>query len=337
MGPSVQRYFEQGLASSTRRSYQAASKRFSEFCSRFSITTPFPVTEQVLCCFAAYLADVGLKPGTVKVYLAAVRNLQLSLGLPDPRDQSSLPFLKRVLMGISRAQMPRSAQNRPRLPITGPLLVRIHSILKQSSNPEKICIWAICSLAFFGFFRLGELLLESPDHYDPAIHLSWGDMAVDSTIVPTMIKVYLKRSKCDQFGEGVDVVVGHTNSPICPVTAVLDYIRQRQDTPGAFFLDSNQRPVRKVWFIQQVRQLIQSLGLPDHHYAGHSFRIGAATSAALAGVEDSTIQALGRWQSAAFLQYIRLPQDHLALISQQLSTAALNSPAPHPPPDEPPF
>ncbi len=34
-----------------------------------------------------------------------------------------------------------------------------------------------------------------------------------------------------------------------------------------------------------------------------AFGLGAATSAALAGLEDSTIQTLGRWQSAAFLQY----------------------------------
>ena len=181
MAPAVQAYFGQGLASSTRKSYQAASNRFHQFCCRFNISSPFPVTEQILCCFAAYLADAGLKPGTVKVYLAAVRNLQLSLGLPDPRDQSSLPILKRVIAGISRSQLTKGSQTtKPRLPITGPLLVKIHASLNQSDNPNKVLIWAICSLAFFGFFRLGELLTESPDHYNPALHLSWGDVSVNS-------------------------------------------------------------------------------------------------------------------------------------------------------------
>jgi hypothetical protein len=70
--------------------------RFYNFCMKFDLHSPFPVTEHTLCCFAAFLADEGLTPQTAKSYLAAVRNLQLSLGLPDPRDQSSLPILKRA-------------------------------------------------------------------------------------------------------------------------------------------------------------------------------------------------------------------------------------------------
>ena len=42
----------------------------------------------------------------------------------------------------------------------------------------------------------------------------------------------------------------------------------------------------------------------QHLYAGHSLRIGVATTAAMAGVEDAMIQTLGRWQSAAYVQYV---------------------------------
>lgn len=100
------------------------------------------------------------------------------------------------------------------------------------------------------------------------------------------------------------------------------YIKLRQDSPGAFFCDANHTPVRKAWFTQQIRIALQTLGLPQDDYAGHSFRIGAATSAALAGVEDSTIQTLGRWQSSAYLRYIRLSREHLASITDKLGTAA---------------
>ena len=85
---------------------------------RFAVHSPFPVSEQLLCCFAAYLADQGLAPQTGKSYLSAIRSMQISLGLPDPRDQSSLPVLKRVQAGISRARLARGAAVRVRFPIT---------------------------------------------------------------------------------------------------------------------------------------------------------------------------------------------------------------------------
>ena len=328
MAPSVQNYFSQGLAQSTRRSYDTAMRRFHAFCVRFNMHTPFPVSEYVLCCFAAYLADEGLAPQMVKCYLAAVRSMQLSLGLPDPRDHSSLPMLKRVLAGISRAKLGQPSTARPRLPITGPVLLHLHDALVRSSRPEKHLIWTVASLAFFGFFRLGELLVEAAGQYDRAVHLSWGDVAVDNRTSPSMVKVHLKRSKCDQFGRGVDVVVGRTDTRICPVAAVVSYIARRQDLSGPFFINSHGGTVTKSWFVQQVRTTLASLGLPQGEYAGHSFRIGAATSAALAGVEDSTIQALGRWQSSAFLQYIRMPQEQLAAISRRLALAAAGSHVP---------
>ena len=103
--------------------------------------------------------------------------------------------------------------------------------------------------------------------------------------------------------------------------AILLYIELRGARPGAFFLDSSFRLVTKPWFIQKVRELLNSVGAPHLQFAGHSFRIGAATTAAMVGVEDSMIQTLGRWHSAAFLQYI-LPavyQDTKGTLSSPVS------------------
>ena len=93
--------------------------------------------------------------------------------------------------------------------------------------------------------------MEAADQYRQTSSLSWGDVAVDSITSPTILRVHLKRSKCDQFGKGVDVVVGHTRSPICPVTAVLEYIRVRQDEPGPFFVNRAKAPVTKAWLVQK--------------------------------------------------------------------------------------
>ena len=57
LAQAVQRYFQDGLAPSTRRTYDSAMKRFSTFCEHYQVSDPFPVTEVLLCSFAAYLAD----------------------------------------------------------------------------------------------------------------------------------------------------------------------------------------------------------------------------------------------------------------------------------------
>jgi len=51
---------------------------------------------------------------------------------------------------------------------------------------------------------------------------------------------------------------------------------------------------------------IRPFNRPVHLYSGHSFCIGAVTTAAATGIADSTIQTLGQLQSSAYLLYIRL-------------------------------
>ena len=181
---------------------------------------------------------------------------------------------------------------------------------------------AVATTAFFGFFRLGELLPTSAVDFNATTDLAWGDVAVDSRRNPRMIQIHLKTSKTQQFGPGVDVVLGTTGTTLCPVTAMVQYIAERGSQPGPFFLNPTKTTLTKAQFISRIRSILQLLGLPHCDYAGHSFRIGAATTAASMGVEDSMIQTLGRWHSAAFLQYIRTPKERLAAISAVLATSA---------------
>ena len=107
--------------------------------------------------------------------------------------------------------------------------------------------------------------------------------------------------------------------PVVPVTAILHYIEARGTHPGLFFLDSSKKPVTKPWFIEQIRTILTSIGVAQDQYCGHSFRIGAATTAAMAGVEDSVLQTLGRWHSSAFTRYVRMPKEQLAALSATLA------------------
>jgi len=297
-------------------------RRFHGFCEQYNIVSPFPVTEMLLCSFAAFLADQGLAPQTGKGYLAAVRNMQISLGLPDPRDQSSMPMLRRVQAGIQRVRAVSGVPSRNRLPITAAVLERIRVHLATTSHPHKELLWGISCTAFFGFFRLGELLPASTSVEQDTAVVKWSDVSVDKRERPTMIQIHLRRSKCDQFGVGADIILGQTGQSLCPVTAVVQYIATRGSRPGIFFQRPDAKVVTKAWFTEQLRSVLSALGLPQQLYAGHSFRIGAATTAAMAGVEDATIQTLGRWQSAAYLQYVRMPSEQLARLSTVLARNA---------------
>ena len=147
----------------------------------------------MLCYFAVYLAEKRLDPQTIQSYLSGIRNMQISMGFPDPRDQSTLPYLKRVQAGIKRRRAQEQPnQRRVRLPLTVTMLEQIRSALNASFDQDRELVWAVASVAFFGFFRLGELLLESGSAHNQSTDLSWGDVATDSRHTPTLLRIHLK-------------------------------------------------------------------------------------------------------------------------------------------------
>ena len=184
-------------------------------------------------------------------------------------------------------------------------------------------LWAICSVCFFSFFRVGELLAPSANSFSSSKHLVWGDVSVDSIYNPSQLRVHLSISKCDQFSKGVDIFIGRSHNHLCPVTACLAYmaIHVWGPTPGPFFCYSDSLPFTKPQFVSEVHRLLTEVGLTASLYLGHSFQIGAATSAARAGIEDSVIKALGHWSSTTFLLYIRTPRQQLAQLTSTIASS----------------
>ena len=168
-------------------------------------------------------------------------------------------------------------------------------------------------------FPLRQITVPSRNTYNSRVHLSWGDVTVDSHSSPSIVRVHLKWSKCEQFGRGVDVFIGCTYDDICPMVALLTYMAQRGQQEGPFFRFRDGFPLTKARFVTRFWAALEEAGVSCCDYLGHSFRIRAATAAAKAGIEDSTIQLLGQWTSSAFFTYIRTPKEQLAVISRTLS------------------
>ena len=247
--------------------------------------------EHLPCPFTAHLADQGLSPQSIKTYLSAVRSVQIALGFSDLRDQSSLPYLKRVQAGISRCRGQKGSPTKQRLLVTAEFLCRVQRVLTSSDRKERMVVWTISAMAFFGFFRLGELLPDTGSTFDPKTDPTWGDLAVDSHTDTRMVKIHLKKSNsAKEWVQDRDHCLWTPHKLVSP----------------------------KSWFIGQFRDVLATAGLPQQEYASHGFRIRVAMTAASMGLEDSTIQLLGRWQSAAFLRCVRTPGTQLVTLSASL-------------------
>ena len=186
------------------------------------------------------------------------------------------------------------------------------------ADKDFIMLWAACCMGFFGFMRAGEFAVAQVSEFDPAVSLCPGDIAVDSHQNPTVVQVRLKQSKTDPFRRGVSIFLGRTWADLCPVTAVLAYVAVRPAVNGPLFVFKDGSFLTRDRLVSAIRRALTAAGMDTAGFSGHSFRIGAATTAALVGLEDSTIQMLGRWESAAYQRYLRTPREALAAISARL-------------------
>ena len=180
---SLLRYCNRGLADSTQRTYKSGINRYLSFCRLFGVSTPFPVSEPLLCYFVTSLAREGVAPSTVRTYLAAVRHAQIMRGHHGPWELSSLPRLRLVQNGVRRERaLTGQPQTRQRLPITPTILRKIRPLAWRqgtSAGFQETLVWAAATVCFFGFFRAGEITVPTTSAFDAATHLSWGDVAID--------------------------------------------------------------------------------------------------------------------------------------------------------------
>lgn len=272
---------------------------------------PLPLSESALCNFVAYLADESLQHRSIKAYLSGLRYFQIKTGLGDPFERH-MPRLSYVVKGVKRVQAASGSVARQRLPITPDILRQLRGVWSATAgNRDTKLMWAASCLCFFAFLRVGEMTTPNESSFDPAVHLSFKDVAIDNVRRPSFVRIRIKQSKTDPFRKGIHLYVGRTGSDLCPVAALLDYLQLRGSAPGPLFIFSTGRFLTRKCFVERVREALGQTDVDQRKYSGHSFRIGAATTAAARGVEDSVIKTLGRWESVAYLQYVRIPRKQL--------------------------
>ena len=211
-----------------------------------------------------------------------------------------------------------------RLPITPMILRKIYvTWAKQPLSADQFMLWAAFCLGFFGFLRAGEFTCPSPAAFSPSSMLEVGDVSIDSHASPSRMQVTLKCSKTDPFGAGFVLHFCRTGDVLCPMAAMLGYLAQHPSGPRFLFLFQDGTPLSRPRLCLELRQALNLAGVATTGFSGHSFRIGAATTAARMGLADSLIQTLGRWKSSTFLDYIRMDGNTVAGVSATLAKATV--------------
>ena len=224
---------------------------------------------------------------TIKVYLAAVRLYHIEHGAPDPTADD---LLQLVCRGIRRIQ---GDNQRTRLPVTVNVMRSLKEQLRQSifTTHEQRMLWCAFTIAFYGFLRVSEYT-----------NLRWSDV----TCSVDHLSITLKQSKTDPFRRGCTIKIFETKSSTCPHRAFKLHrkLSGNPATSAHVFQAGRFHPLSCSAITKTLRKLLRQAGLDDSQYASHSFRIGAATTAAAAGLPEWLIKALGRWSSNAYMTYI---------------------------------
>ncbi|XP_078339010.1 uncharacterized protein LOC111100709 isoform X3 [Crassostrea virginica] len=225
---------------------------------------------------------------TAILYISALSYIHKIRGIQD-NTQSFI--VKKALQGLHRS---RGVTADPRTPLTLSILQLVVSALPSvcRSPYEAVLFSTLFSCAYYGLLRVSEVLNIQK------AHISLSNFKV-SILIP--------RSKTDQFGNTTTLHISkQPNSLTCPVHWILKFLRLRPDNaPSFFFIHIDKKGVTRYQFNFLLQKAIQFHSIQGH-FRPHSFRIGRATDLAKQGVPDSEIKVLGRWDSKAFQNYIRL-------------------------------
>ena len=252
-------------ASNTLRAYKADYIDFARFCIKHGFKS-MPTEPKILSLYLTHLSQTS-KFSTLKRRLASISVIhRLSGHYIDTKH----PMITENLMGIKRV---KGSYQKAKKPILINDLKLIVNVIDEDKNEKRRAKnRALILIGFAGGFRRSELV---------AI------LFEDIDFVPEGVKIFIKRSKTDQSGEGMTKGIPYfSNSDYCPVISLKNWLQKSEIKSGKIF-DMSDKSVALT-----IKKYTAIAGLDSNKYSGHSLRSGFATSAAEFGAEERSIMAM---------------------------------------------
>jgi hypothetical protein len=285
------------LAESSQQVYSRAWVLYRQFASLYNIpfhgVTSLPIHQNHVAAFISYMRLRGLAPTSIISYISALGYVHRLAGKPDPTRHNLVQKL------ISAATKINPISD-PRLPITIIILHRlVQAVQVTISIPyHRHLIQSMFITAFFGLMRIGELTIGKVK----VISLKVNQVQFSNNQVILTIKHF----KHNKAGRPVQIVLSPQQQvQICPVAALTTYLQDRGSSPGPLFCFPDGNPISRNFFTSRLSNALKFVGMDVTLYKSHSFRIGGSSYYASLGFSDSQIRVMGRWNSNAFIRYIR--------------------------------
>jgi len=280
-------------ADNTVRAYKSDFKDFGLFCAKNGFKS-LPSEPKIVSLYLTYLSTKDVKMSTLKRRLVSIGVIHKLKGLYL---DTKHPSIIENIMGIKRRKGSIQKGKKPLLISSLKLLINIIDEQK-TEEIKKIRDRSIILIGFSGGFRRNEI-----------VSLDYEDL----DFVQEGLKINLKKSKTDQFGEGsVKGLPYFDNSKYCPVVSISKWIEISKINSGALFrrfqkglkLSDNRLTDQTVALL--IKEYLKLAGIESENYSGHSLRSGFATVAADSGADERSIMAMtGHKTTQMVRRYIR--------------------------------
>jgi site-specific recombinase XerD len=266
-------------ANNTIRAYRSDFKDFSVFCAKNSLK-PYPTDPKIVALYITYLSSKGAKISTLRRRLVSIGVIHK---LKGHYLDTKHPIIIENLMGIKRKI---GSFQQGKKPILINQLKSIINVIDNEKTKEikKIRDKTLILIGFGGGFRRSEL-----------VSIDYNDVE----LVPEGVKLVIRRSKTDQFGEGmVKGIPYFSNQNYCPVLHLKKWLELSNIKSGPIFrrfsksfkLSENRLTDQSVALL--LKNYLGAAGIENKNYSGHSLRSGFATVSAESGADERSIMSM---------------------------------------------